>query len=150
MVDVARKYYPFDRNLAFSDGVTLTATGNIQFAAADVIIDTLGGRMDGVLVINVSAIDVSSGNEAYQIILQGSNDSGFASGIENLAQTDMGHASVRLGGASASSIVGVHEMPFTNNRAGVEYRYLRVRVVAAGTTPSITFQQVHIANISIL
>ena len=60
MVAVAPKYFPFDRNLAFADGLTLTATSNVQFAAADVIINTLGGRLDGSLLIQVVSVKVSA------------------------------------------------------------------------------------------
>lgn len=145
MVAVALKYFPFDRNLAFADGLTLTATGNVQFAAADVIIDTIGGRFDGSLLMQVVSIKISATNESYLWLLQGSNDPTFASGVENLIMEDMGAAAARLGGASAASVVGLHEMPFCNNRAGVEYRYLRLRAVLGGTAPSIVLQQIFLA-----
>ncbi len=146
MVDIARKYYPFDRNLAFSDGATLTATGNVQFNSADVILDLGAGRIDAVLRMNVTNVKVSAGNEGYTWLLQGSNTSDFSAGVENLAIVDMGHSSVRQGGASASSSTGMFEVPFTNNKNDTEYRYGRLRCVIAGTTPSITVQQAHIAN----
>jgi hypothetical protein len=69
----------------------------------------------------------------------------MASGIYVLAHLQIGHSSVLLGGASQSSTIGRYEVPFTSVVAGasnlnaVPLDYVRMRLVAAGTTPSITF-----------
>lgn len=141
MVAVARKYYSFDRNMAFAEDLTLTATGNVQFGGNDVILDLGDGRNDDTLVINVTALDVASGNELYQFVLLGSTSPTFASDIETLAWAEMGDTSVRTLGASqaADSAAQRLELPFCNRRNDKEYRYLKLRLVAAGTTPSITF-----------
>lgn len=134
------KHYNWDRNLAFAEDLTLTATGNVQFNAADVIFQIGPGRMDSTLVVSVTAIDISSGNELYDLYLQGSDSPTLASNVFTLAHLQLGHSSVLLGGANVSSVVGRYEVPFTNVVAGtILLDYVRLRLVAAGTTPSITF-----------
>jgi len=135
-----RKHYNVDRNLMFAEDLTLTATGNIQFAAADVIYQLGPGRMDTVLVINVTAVDVSTGNELYDLYLQGSDSATMASNVHILGHLQLGDSTVLLGGATVDSIIGRYELPFQNVVAGsILLDYARMRLVAAGTTPSITF-----------
>lgn len=136
------KHYNFDRNLAFAEDLTLTATANVQFAAADVIYKIGPGRMDATLVVNVTAITVTdqAADPLYDIYLQGSDSATLASNVYILAHLQLGFSGVLLGGAGVSSIVGRYEVPFTNVVAGsVLLDYVRMRVVIAGTTPSITF-----------
>jgi hypothetical protein len=143
-----RKHYNVDRNLMFAEDLTLTATGMIQFAAADVIYRLGPGRMDTVLVISITAIDVSSGNELYDLYLQASDSATLASNVHIIGHLQVGHSSVLLGGATVSSVVGRYEVPFQNVVAGsILLDYARMRLVAAGTTPSITFDA-WIANVS--
>lgn len=135
-----RKHYNVDRNLMFAEDLTLTATANIQFAAADVIYQLGPGRMDTVLVINITAIDISSGDENYNLYLQGSDSATLASNVHVLAHLQVGHSSILLGGATVSSVIGRYELPFQNVVAGsILLDYARMRLTAAGTTPSITF-----------
>lgn len=132
-VDAAKRYYPYDALTVFEDNATETATANLAN-----ILEMGDGRIDAVAVFDVSAVDIANGDESYQILVQGSNDAGFASGIENLAIIDLGAAAARLGGADVASLIGRHEAHFANAMNGVEYKYVRARLVIAGTTPSIT------------
>jgi hypothetical protein len=97
--------------------------------------------MDTVLVISITAMDISSGNELYDFYLQGSDSSTMASAIHILGHLQVGHSSVLEGTASPiSSVIGRYEVPFQNVVAGsILLDYARMRLVAAGTTPSITF-----------
>ena len=47
-----RKHYNVDRNIMFAEDLTLTATANVQFAAADVFYKIGPGRMDAVLEVS--------------------------------------------------------------------------------------------------
>ena len=132
------KFYNFDAEFLFKDSYAVTASAAAQVAGANKIIEVGAARLDATMVIDVSAIDISSSDEAYKIIVQGSTSPTFASNIENLAVLDLGKSAARLAGAK-DSVAGRYELFFTNQQADVTYPYLRVYTVCAGTTPSITY-----------
>jgi hypothetical protein len=138
MVQAARRYHPFDARTAFIEGLTLTASDIVEENSADKILELGDGRVDGVLIVDVSALDIASNDELYRFILQGSNASDFSSGIENLVELELGDTAVRQGGAG-DSLIGRYELPFQNAQAAAEYKYVRLNVIIAGTSPSITF-----------
>lgn len=113
-------------------GSAFTASDIPQEDSADIIRDLGVGRFEGVAVIDISAIEIDSNNEEYDLLIQGSNSATFASGIENLAQLNLGATEVRQGGAQ-DSVVGRYEVPFVNEQADTRYRYLRMSIVIAGT-----------------
>ena len=127
-----RASYTFDAELEMKDAGLVASSAAAQVDAANKIADIGEGRFDGVLVIDVSAIEIADNDELYTIVVQGSSSSTFASGIENLAELSLGATEVRPGGAGDST-VGRYELPFTNNQDGSLYRYLRVYTVVAGT-----------------
>ena len=113
-----------------------------QLDSANIILDVGPGRFEGMLVLDVSALDIVSNDENYNFIIQGSNSATFASGVENLAAMDLGALEARKGFVSATaldSVVGRYELPFVNEQADVVYRYLQLMLDEYGTTPSITF-----------
>lgn len=132
---MGQRTFNFDKDLLLKDAGLVAASAAAQVASADKILD-LGGtnsaRMEGTVVIDVSAIEIASNDEEYDIILQGSSSSSFASNIQNLAQMNMGATEVRQGGA-IDSATGRYEMPFTNEQDDVTYRYVRLYTVVAGT-----------------
>ena len=67
----------------------------------------------------------------YKISLQGSSSATFASAIEDLAILELGPAAA-LGGDVAST-VGRYEVPFSTEKAGTKYRYLREYCAISGT-----------------
>jgi len=139
---------PFDANSVFSTQPTqtLTATG---YMGAPTQVDVGPGRFDGVWAIDISAIDVVTGDERYDFNLLSSNDVAFGNGnVEMLFMTNFGGATGRsiatILGASLTipptGIVGsMCIFPFTNIKQRIVFRYLRGYVVIAGTTPSVTF-----------
>lgn len=140
-----RRSYSLDATQILKDAGAITASAAAQVGGAAKVLDTQGGNSStvaavyrGILLIDISAIDVSSNDEIYDIIVQGSDSATFASGIENLAQLNLGAAATRDGGAGVS-LVGRYELPFINEQAGLAYRYLRAYTKAAGTTPSINY-----------
>ncbi len=135
---MARRWYPRDANLTILSGnsTAITADDDDGLGTGNVILDLGSGRFDANLVFDVTALDVSSSDESYDIIIQGSNSATFASGIQEMGRERLGHTSTRKG--AITSTVGRYEIPFTNDVNGTEYRYARVLVDVAGTTPSIT------------
>ena len=129
-----RRSYTFDAGMQLKDAGLVAASAAAQVASSNQILN-VGGQdpFMGVAVIDVSAIEIDTGNEDYQIIIQGSNSSSFASGIENLATLDLGaNSSGRKGGAQ-DSVAGRYELPFINVQRDTAYQYLRAYTFVAGT-----------------
>jgi hypothetical protein len=108
------------------------------------IVDVGSGQFDGSIIFDVSAISAAGADQSYDLIIQGSNVANFGSGIEEIARYRLGNTAVRNG--AGTSLVGRYEIPFNNNINNIEYRWLRVVLVIAGTTPSITFSSVFVTN----
>lgn len=136
---MSRRWYPRDAQLTLLSGnATAITADDDDGIGASPIIDLGSGRFDACLVLDIAAIDVASSDESYDLIIQGSNSATFASGIQELARRRLGHTSTLKG--AASSAIGRYELPFTNDVLDTEYRYLRVLVDVAGTSPSITIR----------
>jgi hypothetical protein len=127
---INQKGFTYDHALLLKASAAVTAT------AASTILDLGASRVDGRVIADVSAIDVSSGDESYRLRVQLSNSATFASGIFCPVTLELGDSTVT--GNSADSAVGRYEVPFSNEVNGVTYRYVRVNQVIAGTTPSYT------------
>lgn len=127
------------RSYTYDASQILKATGAVTSSAASgsTPINVGAGTYSGVAVIDVTALTVGADN-AYDIIVQGSDSSTFASGIENLSQLNLGNTAVRDGGAQTST-VGRYELPFTNENNGNTYAYIRLYTKTAGTSPSINY-----------
>lgn len=88
----------------------------------------------GDIVIDISAIEIASGDEMYTIIAQLSNSATFASGIEEGPAMRFGSKTPMSGGANGvDGTTGRSFLPFTNVKDGVPYRYLRIYTVCVGT-----------------
>jgi len=124
----------------------LKAAGLVAASAAgSLIIDTKGGAASGSLgqgpeftgeiIIDVSALEIASGDEYYTVILQGSPDANFgtAGNIVELCAISLGAKAGRLSDADKDSAIGRHRLLFTNELNGTHYRYLRIYTVVAGT-----------------
>lgn len=127
----------FDVNLQFSGGESaITASAAAQVGGSAQILDLGAGRVDAVAVLDVSAIDVSSGDEKYQLELQFSSSSSFASVGFIGPVLILGDSTVAF--TTADSTTGRYEVPFCNEQNGTRYRYARLFRRLSGTTPSIT------------
>lgn len=133
---MSRRTYTYDDLLEMKASAAVTAT-----AVESLIIDTCSttSYFNGTVVIDVSAIDVTTGDENYIIHVQGSSSATFASDIVNLATLELGDGNT--GGADVVSGTGRYELKFGNEipQNGTTYRYLRLSNVVAGTSPSITY-----------
>lgn len=120
--------FTYDVGAELSDGATITATANGEVATVAKVLDVGAAVTRGAAVVYISAAKTSAGNETYTAILQGDTSSGMGSAVDV--------AQVGITGD------GVYEIPFIN-RSGDDatiYRYLRIRFVLAGTSPSLTIQ----------
>lgn len=146
---------PYDAALAFTSAQTLTSTGYLNNLNSG-ILDLGGakpvsavGRTDGIWNIDVTAVDVTSGDEVYQLALLGSNDAAFGNGnVELLDFYDITAASsgrviaTLLGATPTIPPTGLGgmliQLPFSNLMLRIYYRYLKARAIISGTTPTIT------------
>lgn len=127
-----RPSFTFDASLLFKDAGLIAADAAAQVDGANKIVDVGEAYFIGVMVIDVTAVEIASNDELYRLIVQGSDSATFASGIQNLAILELGATEVRLGGAQ-DSVIGRYILPFVNEAAGEVMRYLRVYVDVNGT-----------------
>ena len=109
--------------------VAADAAGTVDSSA---VIATLGaGLVEGHLIVDVSAIEIADDDEIYKIKLQGSLESDFSESIEDLTILEVGAADV-LGG-DQSSAIGRYKVPFSNEKNGTIYPYVREYCDVDGT-----------------
>jgi hypothetical protein len=124
--------HTFDAATVLKDAGLVAATADATVGGVAQILDIGDGQMVGIAVLDVSAIEAAT-DENYKVILQGSNSSTFASGIVNLASMEFGHLSTLAGPPSAAPAIGRYEMGFANTINYTSYRYVRLRIIVAGT-----------------
>ncbi len=149
-------YGPRDAELRLEDGAAATTTTGIgQVGGSDKILDLgqdefrelavagEGAYVRGDMLIEVSAVDDTTGDETYELELQLSTDPAFAADVAKRASIKLGFGG---GGANADQYgVTRYTLPFDNEIGEKVYRYARLNKILGGTTPSITLQ-VHLAK----
>lgn len=111
--------------------LSLKAAGLIAASTDGTILDLGAGFVEGDIVIDVSAIEVASGNEIYTFSLEGSNVAAMTSGSVCLAKKVFGNLVVPMDGALSAT--GRYVLPFRNVENGVLFRYVRYSLLVAGT-----------------
>lgn len=117
--------FTYDDDLNLQDAGLVAASAN-----GDYIVDLGAGLFDGHIVVDVSAVETATGDEIYDIHLEGSNVAAMTSGSVDLVQLAMGNAPDP---ADAVTGTGRFAIPCRNEQNGTLYRYVRLRVVVAGT-----------------
>jgi hypothetical protein len=142
--------YVIDANLVIIENDTKTASGFAGGAAPGYpsVVD-LGGnqgtspvqqsRIGAVAVCDVTALDITSGNETYKLMVLGSNDPGLATGNVCLGEITLGKGASIDGVNMADSVTGRYEIMFCNVVAGAYFQYVGLYVIVGGTTPSISY-----------
>lgn len=122
-----------DSTMIMKDAGLVAASAAGTVATAAKIVNVGSGLVEGLLVVDVSAIEIASNTELYSIALQGSDVADFSTGDEvivELAVLNLGATEV-IGG-TADSTVGRYEIPFRNEYMGTIYPYVRVYTTVAG------------------
>ena len=109
----------------------LKAAGLVAASVDGSIVDIGEGLVDGFLVIDVTAVEIASGDERYTISLEGSNVAGMSSGSVCLAKKVFGNLVVPMDAALSAS--GRYVIPFRNEEGGNTFRYVRLSTLVAGT-----------------
>lgn len=116
--------YTYDTELS------LKSAGLVAASADGSILDIGEGLVDGFLVIDVSAVEIASGDERYTISLEGSNVAAMDSGSVCLAKKVFGNLVVPMDAALSAS--GRYVVPFRNEEGGTTFRYVRLSTLVAG------------------
>lgn len=128
-----RRSFTFDANLEFKDAGLVAADAAATVDGSAKVIDLGTGFWQGNMVIDVTAIEIASDNERYDIKVQVSDSATFASGIVDVACLPLG-AYQTLIGADTDSTTGRYVLPFHNEGVdGNTYRYARVYTDVSGT-----------------
>jgi len=127
----------YDTLLELHDGAAaVTADGNGQVDGSAKIMD-LGAEVfrsewagqammpAAELVIEVTELDETTGDETYVVVFELSNSSSFGSGNFEFVRVPI-------------TATGRYIVPVLNQQLGQQYRYCRVKFDVGGTTPSIT------------
>lgn len=133
-----RPGYTYDANMQLKDAGLVAADAAATVGGSAKVLDLGGGLVEGDIIIDVSALEIASGDERYTIIAMLSSSSTFASDIVIASAIAIGDGST-IGTAFGSSgvdvddAVGRYILPFRNERNGIWYRYLRIWTDVAGT-----------------
>jgi len=133
-----RPSFTYDNALLMKDAGLIAADAAWTVSAAAKILDVGTGRYCGIVICDISALEIATGDERYNLIIQGSTSPTFASGIVILAMLPVGDGST-IGTAFGSSgvdvddLVGRYEIPFCNERNNIYYQYVRGFTDVTGT-----------------
>lgn len=129
----------FDAATELKDAGAVTANGAATVASAARVVNVGPAMIDGMLIVDIDAMDLASADEVYTLILQGSADSTFATGIYNITTLVVGKAALTF--ESADSTVGRYMLPFLSSKDGsTPLQYMRMFTRVVGTTPSINYR----------
>ena len=126
------KSFTFDYDLRLKDAGLIAADDIAQVGGSDQILDLGASRVDARVIIDATAVEVASGDESYDLILEFSASSTFASGIIRGPSQKIGDAAA-IGNADTDNGTGRYELPFTNEINGTVYRYMRLAIDVTGT-----------------
>jgi hypothetical protein len=115
----------------YDNALSLKAAGLVAASAAGAtIVDIGAGFVDAEVVIDVTAVEVATGDEKYVFVLEASNTADMSAGSVTLVEFPMGVATAPM---DANTGVGRFMVPFTNEQNGTMYRYVRAYTRVAGT-----------------
>ena len=115
----------------YDDALNLKDAGLLASSTDGSILDLAPGMVDALLVLDLSACEIASGNEIYTVSLEGSNVAAMDSGSVCLAKKVFGNLVVPMDDALSAS--GRYVVSFRNEEGGTLYRYVRLSTLVAGT-----------------
>lgn len=127
----------FDAEMEFKDAGLVGASAAAQVDSAAQVVDVGTGWFKGCMFIDVSALEIASNDEIYDIVIQGSPDEDFtAATIADLAAINLSAAEVKRTDCNKDDTTGRYKIYFDNENDLTYYRYIRVYTVVAGTIDS--------------
>jgi len=144
MGQIESNFRQFDAALLLDAGTAGAKTASFNASVSSINLGT--ARVRGEMVVDVSALDVGTGDESYKVVLLGGTEAGFSSGKEEeLAVVALGGASTKEGDQVDVAPLRL-TVPFDTHRAGQIYSHVRLRVVMSGTTPSVTLGECYLTR----
>jgi hypothetical protein len=124
------KDFTYDHALLMKDAGLIASSAAAQVGGSAKVLDLGAGRVDARVVLQITAVEVASNDEVYDIEVQLSNSATFASGIviSGIARLGALEASFE----SADTVAGRREIHFANEVDGTLYRYARLFTRVAG------------------
>ncbi len=127
-----QKDFTYDANLLLKDAGLVAASAAAQVGGSNKVLDLGANRMDARVVLDFTAIEVDTGDERYDILVQVSDSSTFASTIFNAGAIVVGHSSTSLESVSTAAPCR-REITVSNEISGTVRRYLRLYTRVVGT-----------------
>lgn len=130
-----RRNFTYDTALELKDAGLVASSAAATVSSAAKVLDLGDGFVEGNIVLEVSALEIASNDEKYDIIAQLSPDAAFgtAGNIVDKCGLCLCAAEVTLTDSTKDSEVGRFVLPFDNEVNGTVYRYMRLYTVVAGT-----------------
>ena len=152
MTTYLKEDFLFDADLVLEDSldangdaaaITVSAAGSVL--GDPQVIDLGDGLVEGYMIVDIDAIDVTTGeDQLYTIKLQGNNAAAFTAAlVVDLAHLQLGCGTL-LVNATAGTDIGAagnrFVVPFRNEQNGTVYRYVRAYqlIADASSGESIT------------
>jgi hypothetical protein len=134
----SRPTYTFDKLLEMKDAGLIAADAAWGVGGTAKVLDVGTGNFCGHCVVDISALEIASGDERYNLIIQGSSSATFASDVVILAMLPVGDGSTIAtafgsSGVDVDDLAGRYIIPFTNERNNIRYRYIRGFTDVTGT-----------------
>jgi len=123
----------------------LKAAGLVAASAGTTAIDLGVGRVDARAILNVTACEVGTGDEKYEVEVQLCASSGFAAGVFVAAVAKFGDSTVN-GESDDTAVPRQQEIAFCNEINGTTYRYMRLYTRIAGTIATGINYEAHLAK----
>lgn len=120
----------FDALLQLKDAGLVAASAAATVGGQARVVDLGKAYLSGRVLIDITAVEVASGDEGYRIRMQFSDSSTFASGVFNGPELVVGDSTITT--SSADTATGRYELGFSNEVAGVAYRYARLYTEVQG------------------
>jgi hypothetical protein len=109
----------------------VAATVSGEYSGECVVCDFGAGLVEGIMFVDVTAIEIADNDELYKIALQGSEKSNFSDTYEDLAILELGANEVL--DSDQDSAIGRYQVPFRNEKNGTVYRYGRIYSTVSGS-----------------
>lgn len=134
-----QKDVTFDYSTIMKDAGLIAASAAATVGGVAKILDLGTGRMDGRVVLDVTAVEVVHTDEIHGIIFQVSSSATFASAIKNIATLELNALAVSRGGIDVGGVLGHYELGVCNEYNGTLYRYARLYTFVGGTATGINY-----------
>jgi len=127
----------YDTLLRLKDHGVVSASGYGTVGGEATVLDIGQALVIGSLVFDIFKIDVPTNDELYRLHLMGGDDESFTNEV-SLCCLELGAAEVAED--SGDSVRARYVLPFSNEKAGTIYPYVRVRHVISGSAPRINYK----------